>query len=336
MSEAERAMQDIGMADRAATTETNHGDAQRASPASPPNGVVIVGNPYSGRGANGRRVQRLLDGVQANGLNAHVAWAPDERRALLTDPYLAQTCRCVISAGGDGSLADTVNDLATWRGQSALPVATLPMGNENLFARQFGHDAGPEALVRAVLACHSQCVDLGTVNGRCFTLMVSGGFDAEVVHRVASWRAQGESGLRRVNRLSYLPRIGAAVRAYAYPRITLEADDGTTATGCHAFAFNLPQYGMGLPIAPDARPDDGLLTWVVFERPGLAALLSYGLSVRLGRHARRGDVHCGRSRSLRLSATSAAPVQSDGDPVGRTPTRVAVEPGALRVLTMPG
>ena len=43
-------------------------------------------------------------------------------------------------------------------------------------------------------------------------------------------------------------------------------------TGAHAFVFNIGQYGFQLGFVPDVDPSDGLLDWVVFEKPGVIAL----------------------------------------------------------------
>ncbi len=322
-----------------------------------PLGVAVVGNPYSGRRENRRHVQVLLDGLEAAGLSPRVAWEPTERHALLSDPALHEWCRCVVSAGGDGSLADAVNDIAKGANLDRVTVAMLPLGTENLFARQFGYTAGPAALAAAITEGRSRLIDLGHVQplddtraregerigesatdehgSRLFTLMASSGFDSEVVRRVALWRSSGAAaGLRRVNRFSYGPRVAAAMWRYRYPRVTLETDAGEKVTGAHAFVFNLPQYGMGLGIAPDACEDDGLLDWIVFQKPGFWPLGMYGLSVYRRRHLHRRDVSHGRARRIRLTAEAPVPAQADGDPAGMTPTEIEARPNAMRVLVM--
>lgn len=294
--------------------------------------VAVVGNPYSGRGANRQRVQRLLERLQASGVAARVAWEPAARHAMLADPDLARWCRCVVVAGGDGTVADVLNDLPDG---ASVPVATLPIGNENLFAREFGFEAPPERIAAAIARGRTRQVDLGTCNGRVFALMASAGFDAEVVHRVARWRVRpnGE-GLRRVGRLNYGPRILAALGRYRYPRVRVEADGHVVGEGAHAFVFNLPQYAARLGICPEAAGDDGQLDWLVLERPGMWALGRYGLSVIGGRHLGRPDVRHGRAERIRITAASdgSVPAQVDGDPAGATPMAVAVRPGALAVV----
>jgi diacylglycerol kinase family enzyme len=96
--------------------------------------------------------------------------------------------------------------------------------------------------------------------------------------------------------------------------------------------FNLPSYACALPVAADARPDDGLLDWIVLERPGRLALARYALAVLRSAHRGRPDVRHGRARHLRITGGPLAPVQLDGDPAGFTPIEIEVLADALAVI----
>ena len=47
----------------------------------------------------------------------------------------------------------------------------------------------------------------------------------------------------------------------------LDPDATETLEGTTVFIFNLPRYALGLPFAPHASQDDGLLDLVVFRKP---------------------------------------------------------------------
>jgi len=269
-------------------------------------------------------VSQLIDALERHGIGSRVIWEPAERSAVLRAPELTDSCVCVVASGGDGTVADVINE------QPNIPLAVLPVGNENVFAREFGFTKDAAALAKAIAAGRGRAIDLGCANRRRFSLMLGAGFDAEVVHRLARWRARVGS-LRRATRLSYVRHILAALTSYRHQRVTLEADD-VRITGTHAFVFNVPQYACRLRFAPDARPDDGLLDWVVFERPGAHRVLGYLLDVSRSRHLQRPDVHHGQARRLRITASNPAPVQLDGDPAGHTPTEIEVMPKTLRLL----
>jgi len=291
--------------------------------------VVVFANPFSGTGPNRRRADAFVEQLNQARFDPMVCWNASERIELLSDPSLK--IRCIVVAGGDGSIAGVVNDMAK-AGRLATPFATLPMGNENLFAAQFGFKRDPAHLVRAIEFYNTQWVDLGQVGDLLFTLMASAGFDADVVHRMAHWRSDTASGtLRRVDRLAYAGRIMSSIQSYDYTPITLEAD-GHTFVGSQVFVFNLPRYGGSLDIAPGAKGDDALLDWIIFEKPGILNLADYAWTVLRAKHLGRPDVPHGRSSHVKLSAPSPVPIQADGDPAGWTSMSVEVLPQVLPVI----
>ncbi len=285
--------------------------------------VGIMANPYSGFGANRRRVEKLTEALRRQGLKPRPIWDRAERAVLQESGWLG-SCRCVVAAGGDGTVSDVINS------RPGVPLAVLPLGTENLFARDFGFTTDVEALARAILAGQSRTIDLARAGGRLFSLMLGVGFDADVAHRVARWRVAGRH-LRRVTYLSYVGPILNALRDYRHDPIELEAD-GIRVRGAHAWVFNVPRYSLGLQFAPHARDDDGWLDWVVFERPGARSLLSCTWAVRRGRHLALPGVRHGRARSIRITAEKPVPVQADGDEAGWTPVEVQVVPRALQVI----
>lgn len=291
--------------------------------------VFIFANPYSGSGANRRLVDRLAERLAARGLDATPVWDLAERRALLNNPRLDHEASCMISAGGDGSLGAIVNELRHAGNLDRATLATLPLGNENLVATELGFDRGIDALVDTVARGRTRLIDLARVNDQIMLLCCTAGFDAEVVHRLDRWRRRADR-LRRIGRINYVPRTLGTLRDYRYPLITLEAD-GQTFRGAHVYVFNFALYGAKIPLAFDTAPDDGLVDYLVLQRPGRLMHVSYMLAMLRRRHLARGDVIHGRSRSLRI--TGDVPLQLDGDPCAvRPPVDVTVLPAALRVI----
>jgi diacylglycerol kinase (ATP) len=211
--------------------------------------ILVTANPYSGAGPNRRRVDALLGALRALGAPATVVWDEAERVAALVDAARTGGCQAVVAAGGDGTVSQVINELPP-----GVPLAVLPLGNENLLARALGFGADPEALARAVIACRTRTIDLGRATSadrsRLFVLMLGAGFDAAVVHRVASWRARGPA-LRRIRRTSYLVPIAACVIDYAYSPLRV-ATDSDAAEGAHCVIANIPAYALDLKFTPAA------------------------------------------------------------------------------------
>jgi diacylglycerol kinase (ATP) len=309
-----------------ATPSTTSGDA--APEQFPPRQVIVVANPYSGARENRARVEALAAALRGKSLACRIIWQLAELVEIAADPSAPEQYRAIVAAGGDGTLNRVINL------QTRLPVFMYPLGNENLFARHFACAGEPGRAAEILDACQTREVDLGRAGERLFAIMASAGFDGDAAHRLSRWRARGET-LRRVRSLSYAKPIVASAWHYRYPIIEIDAD-GRRARGALCMVFNMPQYANNLTLAPDADPADGLLDWLLFERPGSLPLIRYALSVWRKTHRERPDVHHGRAARIRLSAVEPVPLQIDGEAADFAPIDIEVVPRAIRVVVPDG
>ena len=292
---------------------------------SPDQKVAILANPYSGARGNREAVEQLQDELTGRGIHSDVFWDSAEAAERLASPQFGDEHRCVVAAGGDGTLHHLVN------AQPTVPVAMLPLGTENLFAREFGHSREPARMAEMIARGRTRTIDLGDADGQRFALMVSCGYDAAVAHGLDRWRRH-EQKLKRVKRATYLKPIVSTVLHYRFPLLELEAD-GQVVRGAMALVFNLRQYGFGFEFTPEARCDDGHLHWLVLQRPGRIRLASYTLSLKRGRLLRRPDVPHGRAKEIRIRAVDEpVPLQMDGEAAGTTPRHLRILPASLAVL----
>jgi diacylglycerol kinase family enzyme len=122
--------------------------------------VGVAANAGSGRGAGRRAVGALAEALGAEGVECRVGWSADDRGGLVAEAKADPACRCLVAAGGDGTVSALIND------RPSVPIAVLPTGTENLFARHFRVDRRPERLARAIVAGRVARLDLGTAAGR--------------------------------------------------------------------------------------------------------------------------------------------------------------------------
>ncbi|WP_158545497.1 diacylglycerol/lipid kinase family protein [Bremerella cremea] len=232
----------------------------------------------------------------------------------------------IISVGGDGTAAMIAGLTA---GQ--VPIAIYPAGTENVLAKYLQIPTDFDAFAAMLTQRQVRHFDAGKCGERTFMLMLSAGFEAEVVHQV---HAQRDGHLSKFNYV--LPTFGL-MRSYAYPKIELdiELEDGTrTQTiGYWVFVFNFPRYALGLELTPNARPDDGLLDVCVLTQKGFWATNTYICSLLSGNLSTRSDTTYYRARSLKIHCDEGAlPLQTDGDPAGFTDVTVSVQPGYLPLI----
>lgn len=250
----------------------------------------------------------------------------------------------VIAAGGDGTVSVVVEALAG----GVVPLAIVPVGTTNLFARSTG---SPRSLRPAVARAFSgsapvsidigrfrSTLDDGTVVERPFTVMVGAGVDAAMVVDTHP------EGKERFGWVGYLQGISASVwrNERFSARVALDGGPGVPESAHSVVVANGGLLPAGLVFVPGARVDDGELDVMVL-RP--ASLLSW---VRLGAwfvaSAVRAPLSVGRflagptvqvTRARRIDVTFEVPerAEADGEDLGRVSRLEAwVQPLALRVV----
>lgn len=299
--------------------------------------VGIVANAGSGSGHGRVRVARLAKALEQRKIAVQVAWTPAERSSLVASSRRDGACRCLVAVGGDGTVAALINE------RPAVPISVLPAGTENLFARHFRLGRSPERLAATIDLGRHIAIDLGDTLHRRFALMAGIGFDAAVVNRHHTARLARDGVANPTNRIAYVESVLDQSMRYPFPRLTVTVEEAPSGkvevlSGTSIFVFNLPRYALGLPFAPSARADDGLLDLLVFDKPGPFNALRYLWLVLRGLHMRRHGVHHRLIRRVAVTASDPTPAQLDGDPGGfvtadaESPMRIAVAPSALKVI----
>jgi diacylglycerol kinase family enzyme len=205
------------------------------------------------------------------------------------------------------------------------------MGTENLIAHQFKMTADIAAATAAVQQRSVQTLDAGRVNGQLFLIMFSCGFDADVIQRLDRARSGN------ISHFSYAKPIFSSLLRYRFPSLRLIAENAKT--GAHqafdshwVFAFNLPNYARGLPIATQADANDGQLDVCAFRGGSRTAGFFHFATVLTGWHGRWSGCYRERFTKLRIEAGEPVPYQVDGDAGGFLPVEVEILPSHVSIV----
>jgi YegS/Rv2252/BmrU family lipid kinase len=214
----------------------------------------------------------------------------------------------LLACGGDGTVTACAEGLAG----SGIPLAILPAGTGNLLARNLGFPLDRDEALEVALTGADRQLDVGNANGRPFVVMAGIGLDAkmldgasEQVKERLGWAAYAISALRHLRDRPM--------------RVRLRADGGPLlrrrASG--VIAGNVGWLQGGVPLLPDAAPDDGLLDAVVLTAQGWATWLTLAGHVLLRRGATQRVARI-TFRELRIDLDRPQPWELDGEVVGRT------------------
>ena len=289
--------------------------------------VLLLGNSKAGTGGALERVDSLVRQLSDRGFGVRRTFDVNEFRKFV-EQTPADDIRCVIAAGGDGT-AELASSIA-----GDTPLTVFPIGTENLLAKHFGIVQDPYTVAETVARGRLTSIDIGLANSRPFLLMLSCGFDAEVVRRLDEYRDGN------INHLSYAKPILESIRNYQYPPLKLsywtdETERPSQLTAYWAFVFNVPTYAGGLGICSDASPNDGLLDIVTFQGSSFWHGLYHLSAVVLRQHQNLSEFDSFRAKKIRIESEAEVPYQVDGDPGGFLPVDVEVAARQLH-LVIPG
>lgn len=291
--------------------------------------VAILVNPKAGPRAARPCADRLADRLRNQGFTAELFTDLAEAAAQANRWHTEGVLRTLVAAGGDGTAAELVN-----RTVEGVPLTLLPRGTSNLLARYFHLDRDPDALCRTIVEGIVARIDAGMANQRIFLLMAGCGFDADVVRRIHASRTG------HISFATYVKPMIEAACGYTFPEIQIHWEEESKVLQQRSarwlFAFNLPCYGGGLQIAPQADGSDGLLDVCGYRRGGFWSGLQLAASVLLHRHNRLTDWMTQRARRLRITSDAPVPYQLDGDPGGFLPLEIESLPGRLALVVPRG
>ena len=248
----------------------------------------------------------------------------------------------VVAFGGDG----TVNEAANGLLGSPTPLCCLPGGSANVFGKMLGIPGDVVDATEHLLAMaddwRPRKVDLGVVNGRCFTFASGLGLDASVVERVdANPKMKARLGPYFFTWVA----VSTFLRRYVVspPRLRVQAgENGRTLEGVTAIVQNGSPFtyfqNRPIEIADGASLDSGALAGGVLHRATLISM-PFIAGRAFSRRARvTGNRQVTGLRDLSEMVVCSTderplPLQVDGDYIGDvSQAHFSVLPQALLIV----
>jgi YegS/Rv2252/BmrU family lipid kinase len=252
---------------------------------------------------------------------------------------VAEGSDAVFVAGGDGTLAETVDGLVNT--ETALGV--LPGGTGNVFARQLNlpvpgglHPRPITESMRLLLAGQVRRVDVGRITphgadapARHFICWGSVGFDAQVNRAV-------EAAPDRKKRLGPGATVVTSfmtLRDFAGTSAVVRIDGHRVSRRMIMLtASNIQLYGIIFRMAQNAVMDDGFLDIYCFQGSNPLRTLAHVVNILISQHIQDPKVDIYRARRVEVRTYRPLPVQVDGDYIGLTPIVMEVVPRAINLM----
>ena len=290
--------------------------------------VAVVFNPVTGGGDTAGRKRDTQEALEGAGVD--VLWLETTKE----DPGQGQTAKAVaegvdlvMAQGGDGTVMACVTGLAG----TEVPLAVLPGGTGNLLATNFDIPSELDEAVEVAIKGDRVRLDVAAMDDDRFVVMGGIGFDAAMLRDADPNLKEHLGAVAYV--LSGFKNLRRRVTRF---QLRLDDQPPIERAGQGVLIGNLGRLQGGLPVMPDAKPDDGLLDVAVLKTRSVLDWLALGTRVLLRRRRKDPQLELFQARRIEIHCDTPQPVERDGDPVGsRDHLVVEVVPKALTLCVPP-
>ena len=289
-------------------------------------------NPTAGRGRTRSLLPKLERAFHRRGIAMHVASDAADGHREAREAFARG--EGVVACGGDG----TVSGLAAVASDADGPLAVVPTGAGNDFARQLGMDHRHALDAISLLdAEHTTRVDLGRAcsddgTESVFTTVANTGFDADANRWANGVRWATGTPL-------YVLAVARTLAAYRPRPFQVRVDDEKWEGDAWLIAVgNGRWYAGGMMIVPSAKVDDGELDVCIIERASVRTFVANFPKVFKGTHTELDEVTLLRGRQIEISTPDddrPMDLWASGERVGPLPGRLEAIPAALEVVVPP-
>jgi YegS/Rv2252/BmrU family lipid kinase len=300
--------------------------------------VLIILNPWAGRGAAGQRRPELEQALRETGVDFAIVTTHAVGGATeLAWQGIERGYGRIVAVGGDGTINEVVNGIKGAEdglGRRAR-LGVIPLGTGSDFIKALdGVEANDiHGGIRRAVGERVRAIDLGRVQvgdsaPRLFINALGVGLDAQV--------AAESLKLTRLKGLAvYLVAIIRALANYKAHPMTVEYDGKRVHRRLlFASSANGRCQGGGFWLTPDAQIDDGLLDLCMIDNMRLDEIIRHIPKLMEGTHIGLKQVTMGRARTINITCAAPLPVATDGEVIATDARHITVEalPGALEVL----
>jgi YegS/Rv2252/BmrU family lipid kinase len=284
--------------------------------------IALLANPSAADGRSLRCVDLVRAELEARGAEYRLVTPSGQDAARREARAAAEQGETVAAVGGDG----TIGLIAGALRDAPAPLAVIPAGRGNDFARVMKIPTDPRAAAAVAVDGEERKVDVGNVDGKTFICIASLGFDSDA-NRIAN-----EAKIVHGN-LVYLYAALRALAGWKHATFRVVVDgEAHEIRGWSVAVANSKAYGGGMYVAPHADLEDGELDVMLASATSRLTFLRDLPMLFKGTHVENDYVQFLKGEVVEVSADRPFTIYADGDPIGELPAKIGVSRQALRVL----
>jgi diacylglycerol kinase (ATP) len=299
--------------------------------------ALLIHNPNAGNGGSGRRqmLEQARRILASGGIEAELVETrgPNDATAL-AQQATNEGRQLVIACGGDGTLNEVVNGLASAENGHRVPLALLPGGTANILAKELDLPWDIPGAAEKLIHGELKDIALGLATPleqrekkRYFLSVAGAGPDGMIVYAV-------DLDLKaRVGILAYWWQGAREVLRYKFPRFRVTGG-GEKIDASLVVVGRTKNYGGPFKITTYADLYEDKFELMALTTQSGLRYLSYLPSLWFNKLRGTKGVHFWKAESIVCEQLGTNPVyaQVDGEPLTRLPVEFKIVPRALKLL----
>jgi diacylglycerol kinase (ATP) len=290
--------------------------------------TCIILNPNSGSATDSETLEASLKHLPD--YTVLISNEPGEATKL-AQVALKENYELIVAAGGDGTVNEVANGLADDFGKAVFGI--IPMGTGNDLVRTLNIPTDLDQAVELLASGNTNTLDVIKVTSggeiRYALNVCAGGFSGLLNEKLTddikkSWGplAYLRSGIETIPNLTSYQTI-----------ITLDDKIEIEAETFNVVVANCRYVASGIPIAPEADFNDGLLDLIIFPATSLPQIALLVPQILLGNHLNSAQIVYRRGKKIVIQSEPGMWFNTDGELFSDESISFEVLPQALKIIT---
>ena len=290
--------------------------------------MIAIVNPLAGKGQGHDIAEKVRARFKTSGIELEMIETRSSGHASeIAAEQLRNGNKDFVCMGGDGTLYETINGLFQYGRPEGVNLAIVPIGTGNSFLKDF--DQHSRNLADKIIQNNlRKCDVVETIhaNGKLHWVNIfSFGFTSKV-------------GATRNRRFPNIGTIGYSFSVFLELQrlssffVKLKLDERLIESDATFISINNTRFtGGNMMMAPNARPDDGLLDIVEVQKMGRIELIKAFPKIFQGTHIALDKVKTYKSKSVEFFFDHPLDIMIDGEMKTIQPISMNVLPGAINI-----
>ena len=231
----------------------------------------------------------------------------------------------LVIGGGDGTISSVVDHLVG----TGIPLALLPLGTANSFARSLDLPIDLDEAINIIVAGHRRRIDLGMIGNDYFANFAAIGMAPTIATTIPHWLK------RWGGRLGY--GLWAAYKMIGFRPFRVRIGKGSVRPALWATEVRIANgsFQGGMKLVEQASVESGQIVIQIVEGRSSLGLARDWIARILGFSPGKARLREFRGVELRVVTDPPLPVSIDGEVLAMTPVVASIAPRVIEVFAPP-